>query len=260
MLELLPLQQRFLQWLMVGEPSLADDICDDGRVPLEVRLGIYRNAYQLRLIEALTDGFPALHTLLGDVRFESLARAYVDAHPSEYRSIRWFGDRMTEFLGTEGYADQPLLSEMAAFEWALRGALDAADAQPLARSTLTALPTEDWARLRLDFHPSLTRLDLEWNVPQLWRAIDAEAEPIPAQRAEFPIPWMVWRKELSNWFRSLEVDEAWALDHMREGGDFSSLCAGLTEWIDEANVPMRAAGFVATWLDEGLLLPESGAF
>ncbi len=248
-------QQRFVDWLLHTDPAFAGDVADDGRIPLETRLGIYRNAYALRLMEALMDAYPALHTLLGDARFEDLARAYIDAHPSSYRSIRWFGDRMAAFLRDRPpYREQPVLAEMAAFEWALRGAFDAADVRPLTRAALAGIPPEAWAGLRFVFHPSLARLDLGWNVPRLWRAIDAGEAPVPPEAAEYPVGWAIWRRDLRTWFRSLEVDEAWALDRMRAGAAFAEVCAGLAEWIDEPYVPERAAGFVAQWLGDGLIV------
>ena len=249
------IQKRFLDWLLQGDRSFAADVADGGRIPLDTRLAIYRNAYVLRLVEALADSYPALHTLVGDDAFDALARAYIELHPSTYRSIRWFGDRMADFLRRHPpYREQPVLAEMAAFEWALRGAFDAADTPSLAREVLAALPSDAWAGLRFAFHPSLSRLDLSWNAPRLWQAIDAGEAPILPEENPHPIGWLVWRNDLRTWFRSLEVDEAWAIDRMREGTPFAEVCAGLTEWIDEDWVPERAAGFVAQWLGDGLIV------
>ncbi len=255
MSELAALQGRFMRWLLQGDPELAADVADDGRLPLQTRLEVYRNAYGLRLAEALADSYPAVHTLLGDARFDALARSYIEAHPSTYRSIRWFGDRLAAYLAERApWCEQPILAEMAAFEWALRDAFDAADAAPLARADLAALPPQAWAGLRLDFHPSVQRLDLQWNTVQLWQAIDDGREPVAPERGPYPVGWVIWRRELRTWFRSLEVDEAWALDRMRAGAPFAEVCAGLVEWIDEAYVPERAAALMARWLIDGKVI------
>jgi len=257
--ELATLQHHFVDWLLEGDEGFAADVLDDGRLPLATRLGIYRNAYRVRLQEALMDSYPALHTLLGDARFEALTLDYIQAHPSAFRSIRWFGDRMAEHLRTHAdYRDQPVVAEMALFEWSLRSVFDAADATPMEQAVLAALAPERWAGLRLAFHPSLRSLELEWNPVRLWQAIDAGEPPLAPQRADYPMSWILWRRELRSYFRSLEVDEAWALAQMRAGADFASVCAGLSEWIDEANVPARAASFIAGWLQEGLLIDYSG--
>ena len=65
--------QRDLQNHLLGEPSpIADAIVDGPPLPTAARLGIYRNAYRVRLTEALDDTYPVLHALLGDEVFVAL--------------------------------------------------------------------------------------------------------------------------------------------------------------------------------------------
>ncbi len=102
--------------------------------------------------------------------------------------------------------------------------------------------------------PSVSRIDLEWNTPQLWAAIDEGADPIAPEKLEHPYAWLLWRKELLNYYRSLDIDEAYSLDSAIQGGDFSNLCEGVCEWIDEEHAPARVAGFLAGWINEDLLI------
>src|ERR1700676_4952637 len=101
--------QRDLQSHLLGEPSsIADAIVDAPPLPTPARLGIYRNAYRARLIEALDDTYPVLHALLGDEVFVALGEAFVSTHPSVHRSIRWYGGEVAEFLRQcPPYAAQP---------------------------------------------------------------------------------------------------------------------------------------------------------
>ena len=62
------------------------------------RLGIYRNAYRVRLIDALDDTYSVLHKLLGDETFVALGEMFIAAHPSVHRSIRWYGRELADFL------------------------------------------------------------------------------------------------------------------------------------------------------------------
>lgn len=254
MSELRRLQGDFLAALLRGDGAFKERILDAGRLDAEGRLGIYTNAYRVRLIDALADAYPCVHTLLGDEDFQRLGAAYLKAAPSRHFSIRWFGDGMSDFLRQSApYVDMPVVAEMAAFEWALRGAFDAPDGPTIGRSDLERIAPDAWAGLGFRLHPSVRRLDLEWNVPQLWNVIDRGEPPIkPAQQA-YPVAWVIWRRDLQTYFRSLDVDEAWALDCAAIGTGFGDICAGLTEWVDELNAPLRAAGFIARWLEEALI-------
>src|SRR3984893_8547971 len=92
--------QRDLQSHLLGEASsIVDAIVDAPPLPIPERLGIYRNAYRVRLIEALDDTYPVLHAVLGDEVFLALGEEFVAAHPSVHRSIRWYGGELAEFLG-----------------------------------------------------------------------------------------------------------------------------------------------------------------
>ena len=64
---------------------------------------------------------------------------------------------------------------------------------------------------------------------------------------------MIWRQDLLTYFRSLIVDEAWALDAMQRGETFADICEGLTEWIDAQNVAVHAVGLLKQWLTDGLI-------
>jgi hypothetical protein len=244
------LQRDFQESILAEENRLVGRIAGTAKVSADVRLGLYSDAYRLRLIEVLGDNYPALHTLLGDETFDQCARDYIRAYTPTHFSVRWFGDRLAEFLAAERpYADQPVLAEMAHFEWALRGAFDAADATVLGIDDMAAVAPEAWAGMRIRLHPSVRRLDLRWNVPALWKAIDDGSDPEPPEQSAHPSGWVVWRRDLRQFFRSLDVTEAWALDAVGRGDDFAAVCEGLCEWIDPANAPLHVAGLLKTWVD-----------
>jgi hypothetical protein len=248
------LQQDFLAWLTSGEGRVKSAVARSEHVSRNLRLEIYRNAYHLRLLEALADAYPALHTLLGDARFQALGLDYIRSHPSHHFSIRWFGHRLGPYLRDHPQRqDHPVVAEMALFEWTLRDAFDAPDSQIAGPDDLRRLPPQLWAGMRLRLIPSVRRLDLEWNTPRLWRAIDEGASPLPPKRNPFPVGWLIWRHDLKTRYQSLEVDEAWALDATLAGTDFSGICAGLCEWIDEFHVPQHAASMIQAWIGNGLV-------
>lgn len=254
--ELYRLQKNMLDWLIRKDEKIKPDIVDTGevnKVSVEQRLAVYGNAYGYRLIDALSDNYPSVHTLFGDDDFYKMTYVYMAAYPSHHFSLRYFGHKLEEFL-KEYSSDEPVLAEMACFEWALRKGFDAKDTPSITLKELQEVPVEQWGMLQFKFHPSVSRLDLDWNTPQLWSAIDEETEPMPAEKLEYTYAWLLWRKELLTYYRSLDVDEAWALDTAMNNGSFAELCEGVCEWIDEEHAPSRVAGFLSQWIEDDILI------
>jgi Putative DNA-binding domain len=248
--------QSELQNYLLGEQSpIAEAIVDAPPLPTAERLGIYRNAYQVRLLEALDDTYPVLHEVLGDEMFADVGLAFIAAHPSINRSIRWYGRELAEFLSrTSPCAAQPILAELALLEWTLAEVFDSADASPKARAALTTIDSVTWSDLRFKFHPSLRRLHLQWNTVAVWQAVSIEEAPPDPQCAEHAAPWLLWRQDLQNYFRSMPADEAAALDAARNGATFGEICAALAEWLPMDEIPLRAAGLLGIWADSGTIV------
>jgi hypothetical protein len=248
------LQQEFVAYLLHRDEYVVQRIEGTHRVDNRTRLGIYADAYRLRLLEALRVDFTALHTLAGDSDFERIGRAYIETHPSEHFSIRYFGHQMSAFLASDArFCDTPVFAEMAAFEWALGLSFDAADSACVTVEAVGAIPGEAWPDMQLRLHPSVQRLDLRWNVPGLWKAIQEEQPPQQPVAADYPQSWVIWRHGLKSYFRSAPVDESWALDALGEGQCFAMLCAGLCEWVDEDHVAAHAAQLIRRWVTDGLI-------
>ncbi|MEA3292757.1 MAG: DNA-binding domain-containing protein, partial [Pseudomonadota bacterium] len=255
MSELLSLQQAFQQSLLNTDQCVIDELVGTKNAPAAERLGVYQEAYRLRLIEALGDNYRGLEALLGEEVFENLCGCYIDAHPSRHYSIRWYGDRLAAWLKeTEPWRKQGVLAEMAAWEWSLSLAFDAPEAETVGEETAESIPPEAWPVLTFRFHPSLQRVDLAWSVPRFRQQVEEEDEEIgPPEQAEQPLPWLIWRTGLRQKFRSMEVNEAWALDTARQGENFAAICEGLCEWVDPQHAALRAAGFLKGWFQDGLI-------
>jgi Putative DNA-binding domain len=195
-----------------------------------------------------------LFKILGDEVFESLGDAFIDAHPSVHRSIRWYGRELADFLAQRPpYAEQPILAEIARFEWTLSEVFDAADAAPVGRDALQEVDPGSWDRLGFEFHPSVRLLDLTWNTVAVWQAMSRDEDPPRPEAAETPIPWLLWRRELTNRFRSLDEAECAALEAARSGEPFGEICAALRAWLPEEEIPLRAATLIGTWTDSRII-------
>jgi hypothetical protein len=277
------IQEAFQRFLLDGDPEISSHVVGTERVPVQTRLDIYGGGYRARLAEALEASFPVLAHLLGEADFHTLAWKYIAAHESTFFSIRYYGDRMAEFLAAESeYAKAPLLAELARWEWAMADAFDAADDAPVDTDAIAQVAPEEWAGLCFDWSPSVRVLQLEWNVPEIWKAVteggsgasraaaadadvaggaqtgaaqadtDAVASP-PEPRLE-PASWLIWRRDLQIYFRELSAEEAAAIVASRAGQSFGELCVALCEHLDEAEAPGHAAGFLRGWVQSALIV------
>src|SRR5438105_4689122 len=177
-MRLTELQRNFQAHLLTEDAAILESVVDAPPLTPADRVKIYRNAYRIRLRDALQDTHPVLFKVLGDEMFESLAFAFIEAHPSVHRSIRWYGRELGDFLALQPpYAEQPILAEIARFEWTLSEAFDATDAASMTREALKAIDADSWEQIGFVFHPSLRLLDLNWNTVAVWQAMSRDEDP-----------------------------------------------------------------------------------
>jgi hypothetical protein len=252
-------QAQFQAHLTSGAEAVTAHIIGDDKADSETRLQVYFQAYRLRLIEVLQNDFEGLHTLLGDEGFSRMVQAYLAKHPSRHPSVRWFGQHLPVFLSSQPeYAEHPVLAEMARFEWAWGLAFDAADRSAPGVAAMTEIDPEAWGSLQVEVQPSVQQLSLSHNVPAIFQAATNQATPPPVEIAASPVSWVLWRRDLIVCWRSLEPDEAWALEAAVGGASFAQVCEGLCQWHEADAVPLRAAGMLRGWLEDELLAGISG--
>jgi hypothetical protein len=249
------LQQDMQRHLLGEESAVTAAIVDAPPLPAAERLAIYRNAYQVRLIDALHDTYPVLHGLLGDEAWLELGEAYVATHPSVFRSIRWYGGELADFMAhCPPYDGEPILSEVASLEWTLAEVFDAHDAEALTRAALAAVAPSSWGLLTFEFHPSLRRLQFSWNTAAVWKAMNRDETPPAAELGAAPVAWLLWRQNLQNYFRSMSDVESAALDAALRARNFGEICESLSALLPEQEIPAAAAGLLGTWADSGILV------
>jgi hypothetical protein len=237
--------------ILAGDCAIEREIQGEDDDFRSVRLGIYHDAYRLRLVEVLGKDYPVLRKYLGDESFDGAALAYLTAHPSTFRNVRWFGRRFAEFLrSTPPHAQRPMLAELAQFEWSLGLAFDAAESEPVRFEEVAAVPAQLWPEMRFLPQAALHVLDLSTNAVAIWKKIAGE-DGLEVQTPTEPVSWALWRKDHTPFFRSLERDEAWALKALLAYESFESICDGLCQWTAEGNAAARAAGVLRNWVDEG---------
>lgn len=256
------LQKEFQAYLLspASLPAIEPAIINTPEANAGLRLEIYAEAYRLRLQEALRTDFEAVHGLLGDEQFDDLCLRYIDRYPSRHFSLRYFGRQMSAYLrDTEPYARQPVLSELAAFEWALIDAFDAPDCITVTREDMAELTAEAWPALQFEMHDSIQQLRLSWNVQAIWKALKEGGEPPLPVKTNEAHDWLIWRHDMSSYFRPLAPYEAWAINAARNGCSFAALCEGLCEWVGEEQAAVSAAGLLHLWVRDGLIKRWAGS-
>jgi hypothetical protein len=245
------LQSAFKRYLFAGdnEEDLAAHVARVGGVSAETRLDVYRNAYYLRLEEALARDFPALHAVVGDEAFGRLSAAYLTANPSTQPSLRFLGQDLQDWLRLG--REEPALADLAALEWAVLHAFDAADARSLTVVDLEGISPDRWAELRLALHPSVSFLALETNAREIWLAV-RRGDPLPALQPTRD--WLVvWRGRSGPQVEAISAGCQALLAAFVKGSSFASACEALAELASPDDVPHLAAESLHRALARGWL-------
>lgn len=237
--------------------ALAAEVADlgiqgDDRLSAAERVRIYARMYFLRLRDALASDFPALQRALGDEAFDQVVQLYVLAHPSSSPSLRHLGSRLARFLTERPDLAAPWQADLAALEWALVDAFDAADEPALDAARLALLTPDEWPDLALRPVASLRLLAAAAAVDHARdRLLDGETVAAPAAEQ---VRLRVWRQDLRVYVRRIGADELAALHALAGGCTFAALCEWLAERAAPGDDPTTAAAtFLRRWVDDALL-------
>lgn len=254
MRDLQELQNHFQNYLLDKTACIAAAVVDVQPMPAKARLDIYRDGYYLRLLEALEQDYEVLRALVGKEKFDQLGRDYIHAHPSHFRSIRWYGKELASFLQQKKLiVDQLWLPEMAQFEWLLTEAFDAAESVVVTVEEMAAIPFKKWPEMCFTLHSSLRQLTLYTNVVPIWQSYKENGVCLLPQKSEIAVPWIIWRKELDVQFCSLAADEIYMMRALMTGTSFGTICEGLGEWVEERDVAMHAALLLKRFILDNLI-------
>ena len=255
--DLVNLQQQFMQCLTDNDDNtepFEQLITGGGNITAQTRLNIYRNAYRLRLREAIDNDHEMLGIYLGDDLFEQMVNGYIASHPSRFRSLRQFANQLPDYLRiTPPFSAHPIISKLAAFERLLMDVFDAPESQRATLQQLQTLAPEQWPAMQLRFHPSMQFFKSQWNSVESWQRLRAE-QPLDPATSQPDSLWLLWRGEdrLSQ-FRSCTALEWNSLQLAVRGADFAELCEQAAEYIAEDDIGTTMATQLQQWLQDGLI-------
>jgi len=248
-------QHGFQRYLFDSASPIALQVRPGGRIPVEKRLGIYHNAYRVRLVDTLRDTYEKTWIYLGDTLFDQCALAYVETHPPAHRSLRDYGAALPDWLAAQ-FPDDPDIAELARMDALLRQAFDGADAETVSLKALAGLTADDWETLGFDFVPTLALSPLQFNTPAIWSALDQGEPPPTALRLPASAGLCVWRRGWQPHFRTLDETEFTALSRLCEGARFAEVCQTLNETRTDASTLI--AHYLRSWLTDGLVAGLTG--
>ena len=184
----------------LGAARLEDLVTPSKSLPAVERLGLYQYAYHARLVECLADDYPTIQYAIGESTFETLAKKYIEAHPSQNPNLNSFGKSFAEFVKAQSaWLDHhEFLSDLARLEWAMVEVLHAPAAPTLSLAGLSQLEPERWADIKLAPSPTLRFFELGYPVNNFLQAMrDDKNPPIPARAwaatAVYRQSFTVWR-------------------------------------------------------------------
>ncbi len=158
------------------------------------RLEIYNRQYWFRVLDGFSDDFPGLRAVLGDRRFDALAKHYLTDCPSRSYTMRDLGSRLESWLRKHPeYAPgrHQLALDIVRLEWAEIETFDGASEPPVTTAVLVGV---DPRKLRLRLQPYIRLLDLRYPVDDLLLAVKHEA---PADIASNAMEERQKRKKVS---------------------------------------------------------------
>jgi len=248
------LQHRFMDYLLAESTAVVNDIESTSMLGAEDRLDIYASAYKLRLKEAITTDYDKLASYLGDEQFDQLMERYIDQYPSHADSLRYFSVNLPELVRDEAPFNQVKeLYEIALIERAFANSFDAKDLQFATLDELASLPAEAWATLQFSFQESVQILHLKYNSFPIWKALSDEGKPPKSERTGLT-EWVLWRRSnLVSHYRVLSKAESLLIDLAIKGESFPVMCERLLDFFSEEETPMKAIGFLQSWIQEEML-------
>jgi len=221
------------------------------------RLDVYASMYFVRLHDVLRDEYARTVTVVGGEAFHGLVTDYLQVCPPRDLSLREAGARLPDFLAGHALGHAlPWLAELARLERARLEVFDGPDAAPLSITTLSQLPPERFAGLRLALVPAHRVQAGRFAIAETWRAAEGVNDPSSAAPPrETPETLIVWRRDGEVFHRPADADEAHWFPRLSapDGVAFEVVCAQLAETRGLVGSAARAFELLARWAGEGLV-------
>jgi hypothetical protein len=219
------------------------------------RVQIYNDGFFARLVECLTDDYPALSYALGEATFSSLARAYIEKYPSRSRSLNAYGQQMAAFCRARTEPWSGFAADLARLEWALVEVVHEPASESLRPEALTTISPASWQSTRLLPSRGLRLLRFAYPVNDFFQAFRDQRAPKMPRRASTATA--VYRQGLALWRMGLEPRAALLLNDLVSGVPLTVAVATLEARSLAAGTSEDLARLLPQWLGSWV---QSGFF
>ena len=216
------------------------------------RLAVYASGYLARAREALLEAYEAVHYVVGESAFSSLAMNYAERYPSHDYNLSVFGRHLPELLKCSPLAQHlPFLRDLACLEWAVREAFHAFDQLPLGTDRLFSLSLEEWERSRLIFQPSVSAVASSWPILDIWTSRTQPRRSLNVDLKNRPQQVLVYRNRGAVTCELMNVYQKTILKGLLAGRTLGDVCAEVAEMAGDADLPL--ADWFSSWARCGLI-------
>lgn len=140
-------------------------------IPPATRIEVYRNNAREICRKALANSCPVVEQLVGDACFRSLAREYLDTHPSTSGDLQHFGREFPAILDAlYSGSEYDYLGDVARLELAIEDALLEPEAGTLDLDALADVPPDRLGDVIFTQAPSLRLIGSRYPLLSIWRA------------------------------------------------------------------------------------------
>lgn len=249
--DLARLQAEFKDYLFSGinEAAFTPLFAANNGIDVSHRLDVYRNAYYIRLQEALANDFPALLAYTGEAAFGREMAGYLKACPSTSPSLRQLGERLPRYLLSR---NKPQSADLARVEWAVLKAFDAADADALTVDDMQHIPPDIWQHLRFELHPSVSLLEVSRHAFEVW-ATHRQKRPLPGGQTRETVLLLAWRSPGGPTVKPLSIECHTLLGALSDRQSFAQACERFLAFISPDDIAQTAAVCLLELLRSGCL-------
>lgn len=189
------LQERFINSLYSDNIDFLKDIKASHTISAQQSLNIYQESVYANLIQALSQIYPVVESLVGAEFFDLMASDFISNNPPEKDRLDQYGDSLPLFISTYPRLEAlPYLSDMAKLEWAVHEVFHEKDRDLTQNLPLISQESQDPLLLQTSCIPALRSITVYYEVDLLMQMHwQNKWQDLILNKLTYPIHLITWR-------------------------------------------------------------------